>query len=79
MILHLVRRGADCYPLRIAERGRHAVLLVGDGIYNDAIEKLEVYSSAACARERNAQAPGAALDDAGIVDLIARAEKVISW
>jgi hypothetical protein len=79
MILHLVRRGADCYPLRIAQRGKHAVLLIGDGIYNDAIAELEVYSSAACARERDAKAPGTALDDAGIIDLIARAQKVISW
>ena len=79
MILHVVRRGADCYPLRIAQRGQHAVLLLGDGLYNDAIESLEVYSSAACARERNVKAPGTVLDDAGIVDLIARAEKVISW
>ena len=79
MILHVVRRGADCYPLRIAQRGQHAVLLLGDGLYNDAIENLEVYSSAACARERNTKAPGTVLDDAGIVDLIARAERVISW
>jgi hypothetical protein len=79
MILHLVRRGADCYPLRIAQRGQQTVLLVGDGIYNDAIDGLEVYSSAACARERNANPPGTVLEDPAIIELIARADKVIAW
>jgi len=79
MIVHLIRRGADCYPLRIAQRGKHAVLLVSDGVFNEPLEDLTIYSSAACARERNVDPPGTALEDAAIIDLIGRAEKVIAW
>jgi hypothetical protein len=79
MIVHLVRRGADCYPLRIAQRGHHAVLLLGDGVFNEPLEGLTIYSSAACARERNLAPPGTALDDAAIIELIGRAEKVVAW
>jgi hypothetical protein len=79
MILHLVRRRADGYPLRIAKQGQHAVLLVGDAVRNEALGGLVIYSSAACARQRNATPPGTPLEDPGIVDLIAQAEQVIAW
>jgi len=80
--LHIVRRGADCYPLRIAERGgpEHAVLLIGDGVYNPALPAVRTFVAAECARQRGVEPPpGRPLDDAGVIALVAQARQVISW
>ena len=81
-VLHVVRRGADCYPLRIAERAgpADAVLLLGDGVYNRPPEGLRLYAAAACAAERGVgEPPGRPIEDAEVVALLFGADKVLGW
>src|SRR5262249_17871569 len=82
VVLHVIRRGADCYPLRAAQRGGagHALLLLGDGVYNATPGGVPAYFASECARARRVTPGGAiTVDDAEVVELILRAGKVVGW
>ncbi|HJZ84952.1 MAG TPA: hypothetical protein VKN99_07250 [Polyangia bacterium] len=81
-VLHIVRRDADTYPLRLAQRGGpgHAVLLLSDGVRNPPLPGVRTYAAARCAAERKvAPAPALPLDDAAIIALLLAAHRVIGW
>jgi hypothetical protein len=80
-VLHVVRRGADCFPLRLCQRGgeRHAVLLIGEGVYNRPALGVHTFFALACARARGVEPAGEALADTEIIALLARSRRVIAW
>jgi hypothetical protein len=79
VILHIVRRADDRYPLAVCAPG-DSVLLLGDAVALRAPEGVRSFVSARCAAARGvACLPGEPLSDSEIIALFTRAKRVISW